>query len=189
MLERVISRPVGDGEGSGAIEIKSRRDFHDLVRRHRRALARGIEIGVAHDAVAGCKTRNAGTDRLHGACKLPSRRERKRRLGLIFSSNDQSVEEIEADRGHAREHLARSGNRIWNIREDEVMRGPEFLTENRFHCGTCSHDSWVSQALDPTYRSPPIIPSLSMEPAVPPSNRPPQAAYSPSHCRIRAAFA
>ena len=104
----------------------------------RDALARGVEIGVAHDAVAGLELGHARADALDHAGELAAGRERKRRLGLVFAGDDQGVEEIQPDRRDLGHDLARSGHRIGDIGEHEVVGGAEALTENGFH-GGCSN--------------------------------------------------
>ena len=54
--ERVIGGAVGDGQRGGAVEVEIGGDLDDLVGRDGRAFARRVEIGVAHDAVAGLRT-------------------------------------------------------------------------------------------------------------------------------------
>jgi hypothetical protein len=100
-------------------------------------LARGVEIGVAHDAVARLELGHARPDALDHAGELAAGRERKRRLGLVSAGNDQGIEKIQADRRDPGHHFPRSGNRIGHIREHEVVGGAVALTENGFH-GNCS---------------------------------------------------
>ena len=56
VLERVVAGAVGDGERGGALEIEIGGDLDELVGRDGGALARRVEIGVAHDPVAGPRT-------------------------------------------------------------------------------------------------------------------------------------
>src|SRR5262249_37685403 len=100
---------------------------------HRRAFARRVEIGVAHDAVAGLERGDAGADTFHHARELAARREWKRRLGLVLAGDDQRVEEIQPDRHHLGHDLARPGNGIGDIGEHKVVGGAEALAENGFH--------------------------------------------------------
>ena len=120
---------------SAAARSKSRSDgdFDDLVGRNGRAFARRVEIGVAHDAVAGLELGNPRAYAFDHAGELATGRERKRRFGLVFAGDDQGVEEIQADRRDLGHDLARSGHRLRDIREHEVIGRAETLTENGFH--------------------------------------------------------
>jgi len=139
MGKRMIGGAIDDGQCGGAIEVELGGDLHDVIRLHREALARGIEIGVAHDAVARRKGGNAGADAFDHAGELAPRRERKCRLGLVLAGDDQRIEEIEPDRRDPRDHLARSGDRIGNIGEHEVIGRTEPLAKYRFHLPSPSH--------------------------------------------------
>ena len=133
VLERVIGGAVGDGQRGRALEVEVGGELDDLVGRDRRALARGVEIGVAHDPVAGCERGDAGADALDHAGELAARRERERRLGLVLAGDDQRVEEIQADGRDLGHDLARPGDRIGDVREHEVVGGAEAMAENGFH--------------------------------------------------------
>src|SRR5262249_2412962 len=94
-----------------------------------------VEIGVAHDAVAGLERGDARADALHHARELAARREWKRRLGLILAGDDERVEEIQPDRYDFGHDLARPGNGVGDIGEHKVVGGAEALAENGFHGG------------------------------------------------------
>ncbi len=90
----MISSAVGDGQRCGAIEIEIGRQLDDVVGRDRGAFACGVEIGVAHDAVAGLERVNSRADTFDHTGELAARREWKGRLGLILAGNDESIEKI-----------------------------------------------------------------------------------------------
>ena len=133
VCERVIGGAVGDGQRCGALEVEIGGDFDDLAGRNGRAFARRVEIGVAHDAVAGLELGNPRAYAFDHTGELATGRERKRRFGLVFAGDDQGVEEIQADRRDLGHDLARSGHRLRDIREHEVIGRAETLTENGFH--------------------------------------------------------
>ena len=133
MLEGVVGGAVGDGQRRGALEVEISGELDDLARRDRRAFARRVEVGVAHDAVAGLELGNPGAHALDHARELAAGRERERRLGLVFPGDDQGVEEIESDRRDLGHDLARSGNRVGHIPEYEVFGCAVTFTKNGFH--------------------------------------------------------
>src|SRR5437899_139688 len=126
-------RPSQPSERGGAIEVEIGGNFDDVVRRYRRAFTRGVEIGVAHDAVAAREGSDAGADALDHAGKLAAGRERKRRLGLILAGDDEGVEEVQSDRDDLGDDLARCWRGVGNVAEHEVVGGAEALAENGFH--------------------------------------------------------
>src|SRR5262249_12610794 len=85
VLERMVSRAIGDGQRRGAIEIEIGRQLDDVVGGDRRSFARGVKIGVAHDAVAGLECINSRADAFDHARELAARRERKGWLGLVLA--------------------------------------------------------------------------------------------------------
>ena len=129
----MISGPVGDGQRRGALEIEIRGQLDNVVGRHRRALSRGVKIGVAHDAVAGLERADTSADAFDDAGELAARGKWKRRLGLVFAGHDQRVEKIQADRRHFGHDLARPGDGIGDVPEDEVVGRSEALAEHGFH--------------------------------------------------------
>src|SRR5262245_41720891 len=97
VLERMVSRAIGDGQRCSAIEIEIGRQPDDVVGGDRRAFARGVKIGVAHDAVAGLECINSRADAFDHARELAARREWKRRLGLVLAGDDERLETIHDD--------------------------------------------------------------------------------------------
>ena len=135
VLEGVVGGAVRDRERGGALEIETVRELDNAARCDGRALPRGVEIGVPHDAVARGKAGYSGSDAFDNSCKLPSRREWEGWFGLVLAGDDQGVEEIEAnglDFGH---YLPRARDGVGNVREDEIIRGTKPVAEDRFHGG------------------------------------------------------
>src|SRR6516164_7946093 len=129
MLEGIIGGAIGDGQRSRAFEVELRRDFHQPVRRHRDAFSHCIEIGVAHDAVAGLELLHTRSDALDDAGELASRRKWKWRLGLVLAGNHERVEKIEPRRRDPCHDLALGGDGVGNFRENEVVGGAETVAE------------------------------------------------------------
>jgi len=135
--ERVIGGPVGDVEAGRAVEIEIGREPDELVDRHGGALSRRPEARVAQHPVAGRESGDAGAHAVDHAGKFAARRERQRRLGLIFSGDDQRVVEIEPDRLDAHHRLAGAGDRIRQVGEDEIVGSAQAGAENGFHFVDC----------------------------------------------------
>jgi len=76
---------------------------------------------------------DAGPERLDHAREFRGRRERKGRPVLVFSGNDQGVEEIQRRRLDAHHRFTRSGDRIGHLREHEIVRPAIMMTKNRPH--------------------------------------------------------
>ena len=138
VLERVVAGSVGDGQRGGAIEVELGGDLAERVGRDRDAFARRAEIGIAHHAVAGRQAGHAGADAFHHARKLASRRERERRLDLVFAGDHQRIEEIQPDRGNLGDDLAGPCRRLGDIREHEVAGWAEAMAEDGFHGGAAA---------------------------------------------------
>src|SRR5262249_44838111 len=125
MLERVICGPVGDGESRRAIEFETGWELHNTPARQGDAFGRGIEIAVTQDAVAGLEPSYTGAYAFNHACELAAWGERECRLRLVFSSNDQGVEEIQSRCFNSDDYLTRTRHRIGNIGEHEIVRRAE----------------------------------------------------------------
>ena len=109
--------------------------FDKLLRRDGDGFARGAPAGIAHDAVARSKFGHAGADALDDAGELGRRRERKRRLVLVFAGDDQRVEEIKR-RGLDPHHgLAGTGVRLGDVGQFEFVGRAEMGAEDGFHGG------------------------------------------------------
>ncbi len=135
MLERVISGAVSDGQRRGAIEVETGRQLDDVIGRDRGAFSRGVEIGVAHHAVAWLEPINARADAFDHARELAARREWERRFGLVLAGNDEGIEKkkIQTERRHFSDDFARTGDRIGDVGKHEIVGRAEALAENSFH--------------------------------------------------------
>ncbi len=109
VLERVVAGSIGDGQCRRPVEIEVGGKLDDVIGDNRHAFGGGAEIGVAHDAVAGLERGHAGAYGFDRAGELAARRERERRLGLVFAGDDEGVEKIQPDRRDLGHNLARPG--------------------------------------------------------------------------------
>ena len=129
VLERVKRRAVSDAQSGGAVEVERRPGIgttcraahHDLLAR--RAVADVAEHPIARASRALTPAPTLSTTPAHSA----RRRERHRRLDLVFAGDDQRVEKIQRRRLHAhaptspgpgvdrecRRGRGRRGRRIW----------------------------------------------------------------------------
>jgi len=99
-------------------------------------LARRAPAGRAHDPVAGGHIGHAGAHAFHGAGKFRGRRERERRLVLVFPRNDQRIEEVEGGGGDLDDGSPRPGGRRRDFGKFELIRRAEMGAENGFHAMT-----------------------------------------------------
>jgi hypothetical protein len=96
-------------------------------------LARRTPAGPANHAIAGREVGDAGADAFDDAGKFRGRRERKRRLVLVFAGDDQQVEKIERSGFDADHRLARAGSRRLDVGIVEFLRRAEMGAQNGFH--------------------------------------------------------
>src|ERR1041384_7245308 len=100
---------------------------------------------IAEYAVADAKPAHAGADAFDDAGELGGRRERERRLELVFAGDDQRVEEIERRRLDGDDDLAITGNRIGQLGEFKIVGAAEVRAENGFHESTLCRGNRVRQ--------------------------------------------
>src|SRR3954454_2242626 len=131
-----MQRGAVDHRDAGrAVEVERVRDFHDALRGNGDFLARRAEAAIAEHAVACRESRYAGADAFDNAGELGSRRERERRLDLIFARDDQRVEEVQR-RGLDGDHdLAFARHRVGKVRDLKIIGAAEASTQNGFHPG------------------------------------------------------
>jgi len=91
--------------------------------------ARRAPAGPADHAVAGCELAHTLTHALDDARKLSGRRERKRRLVLIFAGNDQQVKKIECGRLNVNDGFAGARLRLGNIGEFQIVGRAEMRAQ------------------------------------------------------------
>ena len=132
-LQRVERGAVSDGQTGGAVEIEPVGHFHQLLRRDGDGFARRAPADIAHDAVARRDAGDAGADAFDHAGKLRRRRERKRRLVLIFAGDDQRIEEIQRRRFHPHHRFAGAGMRLLDVGELKFIGGAEMAAEDGLH--------------------------------------------------------
>ena len=136
ILQRVERRAVDHRDAGGAIEVEAVGHLHDALRAERDLLARRAVAAVAEHAVARrFKPRHAVADALDHAGEFRRRRERERRLELIFAGDDQCVEEIERRGLDRDDDLARGRSRVGQVAVFEIVGAAEVGAQNGFHGG------------------------------------------------------
>ena len=133
LAQRIKRRSVSDAEPGGAVEIERRRQLDQLLRWRSDRFARRAPAQKRHDAIAGRDFGHAGACAFDNAGELGHRRERKRRLLLVFAGDDQRVEEIERCGLNAHDGLA--GSSVWrrNVGQFELIGRAEMGAQDGFH--------------------------------------------------------
>ena len=86
-----------------------------------------------HHAIADLKVGDASADALDHAGDFRRRRERERRLDLVFALDHQEVEEVQR-RGFDPDHgFSRSSHGIRHVRQHEIVGLAILRAENGFH--------------------------------------------------------
>ena len=144
VLERVIGRPIGDVEPGRACRIEIGRQRDELLDRRCHIFAGRPIADVAQDPVAGLDPGHAGPDPVDNARELAAGRERQRGLGLVSSSDDQRVVEIQPDRFDLHHALAGAGAGSRHVGQHEVVRTAEMRAQDGFHDRS---SAWIEPAL------------------------------------------
>ena len=127
-------RGVGEDQGGAFLEaaLRGQRDRHSGGNQHlfgQPAMAEHRDQPVAHRP-----TGNALAHRLDDAGNFSARRERTRRLELIFVLDDQNVGIIDGAGLHAHEQLAGGGNGIREVGQLQRLRTAGRGGEQGLHC-------------------------------------------------------
>jgi hypothetical protein len=133
VAQRVQGGAIDHREASGAVEIQAFRHGDELLGPDGHTLAGGPSAHLAEHPITGPQPLDAGPERLDHAREFGRRRERKCRPVLVFSSNDQGIEEIQRRRLDAHHRFTRSGDRIGDLLEHEIVWSAIMMTKNRLH--------------------------------------------------------
>jgi hypothetical protein len=164
--ESVVARAVGDRESGGLFEVETVGNRHCKVLGDRATFRERAGRRSDDDLVADLEATGAFADCGNDARSLVSRDERRWHLYLVLPANHEHVREVQTG-GHDVDHnFAGAGDRVVNVFNRKVIRGPVGLADECPHQATSNSDAAPCpppmHIVQTTYFAPRRLPSINV---------------------------
>ena len=126
ILQAVQRRAIGDGNSGSHFVADAIRDGNDVPRLGDDFLPAAIAADKGDDPLPQLEIGDIGAEGFDAAGDFGSGREGKRRGDLVLVTQDQRVEEVEADRRHFDEDVVWARARLGHLLEAKRLRSAKF---------------------------------------------------------------
>ena len=166
----MVARAVGDRESGGLFEVETVGNRHCKVLGDRATFRERAGRRSDDDLVADLEATGAFADCGNDARSLVSRDERRWHLYLVLPANHEHVREVQTG-GHDVDHnFAGAGDRVVNVFNRKVIRGPVGLADECPHQATSNSDAAPCpppmHIVQTTYFAPRRLPSINACPTM-----------------------